>query len=94
MKVCEAGFPSPLLEKVNDLIRKNGYIVNNVDAVIIAQEPKVGPHTDDMKKNISRALRIETSGVNVKSTTNERVGSIGRGEAIASYALATLIKNT
>ena len=79
-----------LLEKVNDLIRKKGYRVNNVDIVVIAEEPKIGAFRANMKKKISDILRIDESRINIKATTNEGVGSIGRGEAIASYAVAML----
>jgi len=79
-----------LLEKVNDLIARQGYSVNNVDVVVIAEEPKISRFTDDMRGKISGILRIETSRVNVKATTNEGVGPIGRKEAIASYAVITL----
>ena len=79
-----------LLEKVNDLIRKKRYRVNNVDVVVIAEEPKISAFRANMKKKISDILRIDQSRINIKATTNEGVGSIGRGEAIASYAVATL----
>ncbi len=79
-----------LLEKVNDLIARQGHSVNNVDVVVIAEEPKISRFTDDMRGKISGILRIETSRVNVKATTNEGVGPIGRKEAIASYAVITL----
>ena len=79
-----------LLEKVNDLVRKEGYRVNNVDIVVIAEEPKIGAFRANMKKKVSNILRIDESRINIKATTNEGVGSIGRGEAIASYAVATL----
>ncbi len=79
-----------LLEKVNDLIRQKRYCVNNVDIVVIAEEPEIRAFRADMKKKISDILRIDQSRINIKATTNEGVGSIGRGEAIASYAVATL----
>lgn len=79
-----------LLREVNGLIQKKGYRVNNLDVVIIAEEPKVNPFVANMKKNISDTLKIDPSRVSIKATTNEGVGSIGRGEAIASYAVVTL----
>ena len=79
-----------LLREVNGLIQKKGYRVNNLDVVIIAEEPKVNPFVANMKKNISDTLKIDQSRVSIKATTNEGVGSIGRGEAIASYAVVTL----
>ncbi|MBL7157305.1 MAG: 2-C-methyl-D-erythritol 2,4-cyclodiphosphate synthase [Candidatus Omnitrophica bacterium] len=81
-----------LLKKVNDLINKNGYRLNNTDVVLVAEEPKISPFVADMKKKISGILNVDESQVSIKATTNEGVGSIGRGEAIASYAVATLEK--
>ncbi len=79
-----------LLREVNDLIRRKRYRVNNVDVVVIAEEPKISAFRANMKKKISDILRIDESRISIKATTNEGVGSIGRGEAIASYAVATL----
>ena len=79
-----------LLGKVNDLIRGEKYRVNNIDVVVIAEEPKISRFAADMKKKISGILHINESRVNIKATTAEGVGSIGRGEAIASHAVATL----
>jgi len=81
---------SGLLEKVNNLIREKGYVVNNVDSVVLAEEPKIAPFIAKMKKKISEILQIDPSKINIKATTSEGVGSIGRGEAIASYAVITL----
>ena len=82
-----------LLKKVNELVGQKGYRVNNADVVVIAEEPRIGPFVAGMKKKISEVLNIDQSQVNIKATTNESVGSIGRGEAIASYAVVTLEEN-
>ena len=79
-----------LLARVMELIRKEKYSVNNVDVVVIAEEPKINRFATDMKKNISVILGIDPSRVNIKATTQEGVGAIGRGEAIASYAVVAL----
>ena len=79
-----------LLKKVNDMITEKGYIVNNADITVVAEDPKISPFVEKMRKNISDALKIDISSVSVKATTNEGVGSMGRGEAIASYAVVTL----
>lgn len=81
-----------LLEKVSGLITEKKYAVNNVDAVVIAEEPKIGRFIGDMTAKISGILRIEPSRVNIKATTSEGVGPLGRNEAIASYAVVTLEK--
>ncbi|UCD55847.1 MAG: 2-C-methyl-D-erythritol 2,4-cyclodiphosphate synthase [Candidatus Omnitrophota bacterium] len=79
-----------LLRKVIDLISRKGYRVNNVDIVVIAEEPKIGVFRAKISKKISDVLHIDESRISVKATTSEGVGSIGRGEAIASYAVVTL----
>lgn len=79
-----------LLGKVNDLIRRKRYRVNNVDVVVIAEEPKISAFRANMEKKISDILHIDQSRVNIKATTQEGVGSIGRNEAIASYAVVML----
>lgn len=79
-----------LLKKVNDLIQKKGYRLENADMVVIAEEPKIRPFVAGMKTKISGILHIDASQINIKATTQEGVGSIGRNEAIASYAVAML----
>lgn len=79
-----------ILKKVMESVRKSNYIINNVDIVIIAEEPKIGPFRDDMTEVISKILGIDKNNMNIKATTNEGVGAIGRGDAIAAYAVVTL----
>ena len=79
-----------LLEYVMDLLEKNGFSVWNVDAVIIAQKPKMAPHIPQMRKNLAEAMRIPEARVNVKATTEEGLGFTGRGEGIASQAVCLL----
>lgn len=68
---------------------RRGSIVN-VDATIIAQEPKVYPHVKDMRNNIASALGIDVRAVGIKATTNEHLGFIGREEGIAAMAVAAV----
>ncbi|MGB2706307.1 MAG: 2-C-methyl-D-erythritol 2,4-cyclodiphosphate synthase [Candidatus Omnitrophota bacterium] len=79
-----------LLEKVNDLISREKYRVNNVDVVVVAEEPKIGRFIGDMRQKISGILHVDPPRVNIKATTSEGVGPMGRSEAIASYAVVTL----
>ena len=79
-----------LLKKVDDLIKKNGYSIGNIDVVVMAEEPKIGPFVAGMKKKIAGILNISEKEISIKATTNEGVGSIGRGEAIASLAIVML----
>ena len=79
-----------LLERVNSLIRDKGFITNNVDAVIIAEEPKLAPHIPAMRENIARVLNISVDCVSIKATTAEKLGSIGQGKGIASEAIVSV----
>lgn len=80
-----------LLKEVRALIRKKGFIINNVDAVVIAQEPILSPFKKQIRQVVAGILEIGEDGVNVKAKTNEGLGEIGRKEAIAAYAIATII---
>ena len=79
-----------LLEKVGDLIAEKSYLIENVDATIIAQAPKMRPYIDEMRENIAKALKIDVSQVNVKATTEEGLGFTGTGEGISSQAVCLL----
>lgn len=79
-----------LLEHVAGLLREHGYQVGNIDAVIIAQKPKMAPHIPQMRINMARALGIWESQLNIKATTEEGLGFTGRGEGIASQAVCLL----
>ncbi len=82
-----------LLKKVNALILNEGYKVNNVDAVILAQEPQVKPFKSKMAFQIAYGLGIDETAVNIKATTNEGLGFVGRKEGIAAYAVVLLDKD-
>ncbi|MBI5193417.1 MAG: 2-C-methyl-D-erythritol 2,4-cyclodiphosphate synthase [Nitrospirae bacterium] len=83
-----------LLRKTNMIIGNKGYKVSNIDSVLLAEEPRISPYRDTMIKNISAAIGAEPGQVHVKATTNEGLGSIGRGEGIAAYAVCILtLKN-
>lgn len=79
-----------LLERVGDLLESDLYYVENIDATILAQAPKMRPHIDAMRENIANALRIDVSCVNVKATTEEGLGFTGTGEGIAAHAVCLL----
>lgn len=83
-----------LLEQVSALLEREGYIVENIDATIIAQRPKMRPFIDEMRKNIAGVLNIEIDQVNVKATTEEGLGFTGSGEGISSQAVCLLEKLT
>ena len=79
-----------LVRRVHALVADAGYVVVNVDATIIAEAPKVMPHAAQMRDTIAACLGIEMTAVNVKATTNEGMGFVGRGEGIAALAVATV----
>ncbi len=79
-----------LLERVVDLITEHGWQVVNVDAVVIAERPKLKPHIDLMRNNLAQRLGVALESVGVKATTNERLGPEGREEGISSHAVVLL----
>ncbi|WP_321004567.1 2-C-methyl-D-erythritol 2,4-cyclodiphosphate synthase [Eisenbergiella porci] len=79
-----------LLKKVGGLLEEHSFLIENIDATIIAQAPKMRPHIDTMRKNIAQALQIEVDQVNVKATTEEGLGFTGTGEGISSQAICLL----
>jgi 2-C-methyl-D-erythritol 2,4-cyclodiphosphate synthase len=79
-----------LLEHVCSLIKNTGYIIENIDATIIAQKPKMAPHIPCMVKNIAAALQLPIDSVNVKATTEEGLGFTGSQEGISSSAICLL----
>ncbi len=79
-----------LLKHVVKLMRERNFKIENVDITIIAQEPKMAPHIDDMQLNLSSDLDAGLSCVNVKATTTEQMGFTGRGEGVAVMAVALL----
>ena len=81
-----------LLSKVIKLIRKQGWEINNIDSVIVAERPKIKPYVGLMKKNISNILEIDDSFVGIKATTNEKLGPEGREEGISCHSVVLLEK--
>lgn len=79
-----------LVKKVLTLVKKRNLVVNNADTMILAEEPKIHPFRDKMVETLSKVLNVAKDRVNIKATTVEGVGSIGKGEAIAAYAVVTL----
>ena len=72
-----------LLEHVKGLIEEEGYVIENIDATIIAQKPKLRPYMEEMEENIAKVLKIEKNQINLKATTEEKLGFTGREEGIA-----------
>lgn len=82
-----------LLKRVAAILKEQGYSVVNIDATVIAQAPKLAPHIENMRQNIADALAIEISFVNVKATTEEKLGFTGAKEGIAAHAVCLIEKN-
>ncbi|MGB5445644.1 MAG: 2-C-methyl-D-erythritol 2,4-cyclodiphosphate synthase [Psychromonas sp.] len=81
-----------LLKNVFQQVKQRGYIIGNIDLTIVAQAPKMAPFIVDMCAEISTIVETEIDNVNVKATTTEKLGSIGRCEGIATYAVVLLMK--
>jgi len=79
-----------ILRQIATILRGQGAKVINIDATLIAEAPKIGPHVAEMRTNLAEALGIPLARVGVKATTNEQMGFIGRGEGIAALAVASV----
>ncbi len=77
-----------LLEEVNKLLKASGFKVGNIDAVVVAEQPKISPFIEDMRGRIARTLGIDVGQVMVKATTTEGLGFAGRAEGISAHAVA------
>lgn len=81
-----------LLETIISLLHQQGYGIENVDATIVAQAPKIAPYIQEMQTVLSKVLNLSAERINVKATTTEGLGFAGRQEGIAAYAVALLVK--
>lgn len=79
-----------LLSRVVASLKERGWHVGNIDATVCAQAPKLNPHIPAMQKTLAEVLQIDTADVNIKATTTERLGFVGRKEGIAAYAVALI----
>ena len=82
-----------LLSEVNNIVMREGWEINNIDSVIIAERPKIKPFVDPIKKNIANILKIDVNLIGVKATTNEKLGPEGREEGISCHSVVLLEKN-
>lgn len=81
-----------LLEEVWKLVEEEGYVLGNIDCTIMAQQPKIAPHVETIKNRVASLLHADPSQVNIKATTTEKLGFVGREEGIASLAAILLVK--
>jgi len=82
-----------LLEKVNRLIEEKNYKVGNIDATVVAEKPKLQPYISEMRKIISRILKVQPDSISVKATTSEKLGFVGKEEGIVAHAVVLLIED-
>jgi len=82
-----------ILEKVCELIKEQGYFVNNIDTTICLEEPKISPFIRQMKEKLATASCLESDDISIKATTTEKIGFTGRKEGIAAYCSALIKKN-
>lgn len=79
-----------LLEQVGKLAREQGYVIDDIDSIVMLQEPKMSPYREQMRENIAAVLQIPVESVGVKATTTEHLGYEGRGEGVSAQAVALL----
>src|SRR5580698_10072141 len=80
------------LEHIDDLLDEHGWTIDHVDAIVIAERPKLNPHFPAMRESLAQALGVDVARIHLKAKTNEGVDAVGRGEAIAAHAVATLAR--
>lgn len=79
-----------LLAQVGEIVDQAGYVIENIDATIIAQSPRMRPHIEEMRTNLAGALNIEKDQINIKATTEEGLGFTGAGEGISAQAICSM----
>jgi 2-C-methyl-D-erythritol 2,4-cyclodiphosphate synthase len=81
-----------LLRTVVETLRDEGWAIGNVDATVIAQQPRIGPHVPAMRERLAAVVGVSVDAVTVKATTTDQLGALGRAEGIAAQAVALLVK--
>jgi 2-C-methyl-D-erythritol 2,4-cyclodiphosphate synthase len=81
-----------LLKRVVLLLQEKNYKVNNIDATLCLEKPKIAPYIDEMRKTLSELVFTDIECISIKATTNEKMGFIGREEGVTAYAVASIIK--
>ncbi len=89
---CKDMNSQDILKRATVEAQQRGYRIGNADMVIIAEEPKIAPHVDAMKRVLAESMQCDISEVGLKATTNEKIGDIGRGAGIAAHAVVLLVK--
>ena len=81
-----------LLKQVGTMIRKSGYTINNIDSTVVLEKPKIAKYVDAMRQRIGKELNISSQLISIKATTHEGLGSFGRGEGCAAFAIASILQ--
>lgn len=79
-----------LLKSVNKFLKNTGYMVKHIDTIVIAEAPRILPHIEEMKTTIANAINISSDAISIKGKTNEGMGEIGEGKAIAAWAVCQI----
>ena len=82
-----------LLSEVQRILNEDGYFVGNIDCTLIAQAPKMAPYLLKMRENLASALKTDVENINIKATTEEKLGFTGRKEGISAHAVCIILKN-
>ncbi|MDO5689336.1 MAG: 2-C-methyl-D-erythritol 2,4-cyclodiphosphate synthase [Tissierellia bacterium] len=80
-----------LLDRVRQMLDAEGYGIGNIDSIIAAQQPKLAPYIEEMRRNIAQTLQVEISQISIKATTTEKLGFVGRLEGIEAHAVCLLV---
>lgn len=79
-----------MLARVCDMIRSQGFVIENIDSTILAEAPRIAPYKEEIKKNIAKTVEIASKRINIKATTTEGLGGFGKGEGIGAMSVALL----
>ena len=80
------------LKKAKELVEEKGYSISNIDVAVSLERPKISPHMEKMRTNISEILKLSVERISIKATTSEKLGFVGREEGAFAYAVATVVK--
>lgn len=83
-----------LMKHVYEIMKEEGYVIGNIDCTIIAQAPKMAPHIPQMRENFARIMHTDIKNINVKATTEEKLGFTGSGEGISAQSICLLLTET
>jgi 2-C-methyl-D-erythritol 2,4-cyclodiphosphate synthase len=82
-----------LLARVVELLEKENYSIGNIDCTVVMENPKLNPHIESMKQTLARVLKINTTDIGIKATTNEKLGYLGKEDGVCAYAVTLIGKN-